>query len=373
VTGGGKTLFAEMCMMAFRGRFPDGRFIIVVPTTALLDQWYVSLVEDLHASAKEIGCYSSRDMRPDEPKRINIVVINSARQLAAQLSSTSADSFLIVDECHRAGSVMNALALEGRYSATLGLSATPEREYDDGFEERVAPVLGQIIYEYDYRQAFHDKVISPFELVNIRVEMLEDEQSKFDLLTRRAMNELRRIENEGLPDDRLRRLLQERAAVSASATMRIPVAATLVEQNRGRRTLVFHERIPAATTLLNILLERKHRATIYNSKIDPVIRRDNLRLYRRGGFDVLVSCRALDEGTNIPETSVALIASSTASQRQRIQRLGRVLRPAPGKKIATVYTIYATDQEEKRLRKEAAALGEVASVAWYRGGIQGNG
>ena len=43
VTGGGKTIFAQMCMASFRRRYPLGRFVIVVPTLALLDQWYVSL------------------------------------------------------------------------------------------------------------------------------------------------------------------------------------------------------------------------------------------------------------------------------------------------------------------------------------------
>lgn len=96
------------------------------------------------------------------------------------------------------------------------------------------------------------------------------------------------------------------------------------------------------------------------------MRRENLRLYRRGVFDVLVTCRALDEGFNVPETQVAVVASSTASSRQRIQRLGRVLRPSPGKEEAKIYTIYATQLEQERLLREASALAEVSSVTWMR-------
>ena len=81
---------------------------------------------------------------------------------------------------------------------------------------------------------------------------------------------------------------------------------------------------------------------------------------------MLVSCRALDEGTNVPETSVAILSSSTASARQRIQRMGRVLRPAAGKSHATIYTVYATDPEEKRLAREAQELVEASSVSWKR-------
>jgi superfamily II DNA or RNA helicase len=70
---------------------------------------------------------------------------------------------------------------------------------------------------------------------------------------------------------------------------------------------------------------------------------------------------------NVPETTVAVIASSTASQRQRIQRLGRVLRPARGKSKSTIYTLFATDQEKARLTGEANKLEGVAGVLWATG------
>ena len=365
VTGGGKTVFAQLCILEFLKLYPGGRIVIIVPTTSLLDQWHVSLQEDLGVSANEIASYSG-DEKAKKPRIINLMVINTARSLAAQLSEEQ-DSFLIVDECHRAGSPVNALSLKGTHQASLGLSATPQREYDDGFEEYIVPALGSVIYEYGYENAFSDGVISPFELVNVRTNLLPHEQSRFDKLSKRIAVEFQRSKNEVLNEERLKRLLQQRARVSAAAAMRVPVAAKLVELNRGVRTLVFHESIESANALVHILNERSHSATIYHSKIGPTVRRDNLRLYRKGAFDILVTCRALDEGLNVPETRVAIIASSTASTRQRIQRLGRVLRPAPGKTHAIVYTIYATDQEEKRLIKEASGFNEITAITWQRG------
>ena len=93
-----------------------------------------------------------------------------------------------------------------------------------------------------------------------------------------------------------------------------------------------------------------------------------MRLFRRGAFSVLVSCRALDEGVNVPETEIGIIASSTSSTRQRVQRLGRVLRPAPRKESATVYTLYATDIEERRLQDEADKLEAAKEVRWQKAG-----
>jgi superfamily II DNA or RNA helicase len=52
VTGGGKTAFAEMCVTTVAADLPEAKFVVVVPTQALLDQWYVSIQE-------ELGCRTS--------------------------------------------------------------------------------------------------------------------------------------------------------------------------------------------------------------------------------------------------------------------------------------------------------------------------
>lgn len=358
-------MFAFMCMVEFWSKYPNGRVVILVPTMTLLDQWYLGLQEDLGIPAEALACYSSQE-KAKEPQTVNLLVINSGRRLVKRLARDQR-TFLIVDECHRAGSPENAKALEGTFLATLGLSATPKREYDSGFEERVMPVLGPVIFEYDYAQAYRDGVVAPFELNNVQLDLLPHEKEEYDLLTKRVGTLYRRLREAkrdiGI-EEKLRRALQMRAAVSATAAMRVPVAAKLVDRHRGARTIVFHERVDSANALASILQERNHSVCLYHSGVSPDVRRDNLRLFRLGVFDVLVSCRALDEGMNVPETVVAIIASSTASERQRIQRLGRVLRPARGKTRALVYTLYATKHERDRLRTESERLEGVAEATW---------
>lgn len=368
VTGGGKTVFAQLCLLDFFSKEEPGQALIVVPTVSLLDQWCLALQDELSVLPNQIGLLSGQE-RPTGDEPIIIAVINTARNFSASFAQDRR-VFLIVDECHRAGSPANAKALEGTFCATLGLSATPEREYDDAFASIISPRLGPIIYEYTYRDAAEDGVISPFSLTNVHIEMLEDEQEKYLRLSRsiaRCMRKGQAIEGE---EERLKRLLQQRAAVSANATMRIPVAVKLIEEHRGERAVIFHERIEAANTILRVLQKRGHRATIYHAEVGPTVRRDNLRLFRKGLFDVLVCCRALDEGINVPEASVAVIASSTASQRQRIQRLGRILRKAKGKDAATVYTVYATDEEKGRLEREAENLEGITTVTWHQGKVR---
>jgi superfamily II DNA or RNA helicase len=364
VTGGGKTIFAAQCILSFVEAFPVGKVFVVVPTTALLDQWIMDIKDEIGATDSEIAVFSGEE-KSAAPHRVNLIVINSARQMLSRLAA-GGDTFLIVDECHRAGSEKNALVLRGEFRATLGLSATPVREYDDGFQRFVEPALGRVIYEYNYVQAKQDGIIVPFDLVNVEFSMLPHEEADYQRLTNRLRALIARKEKGHDVEELIRITLRRRAAVSANSLLRIPLSVKLIVGEAGQRSIVFHERVPAANKILKSLKAVHVRATPYHTGISPDIRRDNLRLFRRGMFDCLVCCRALDEGMNIPSASVAVIASSTASQRQRIQRLGRVLRPAPGKPAAKIYTLFATSVERARLEKEADSLEGVAKISWLR-------
>ena len=66
VTGGGKTYFALQCMLDGSRAMPDIRTIIVVPTIALLDQWYVSLQDDLGVDPRGDRPFSGRTRRRPE-------------------------------------------------------------------------------------------------------------------------------------------------------------------------------------------------------------------------------------------------------------------------------------------------------------------
>lgn len=362
VTGGGKTIFAYACILDVIERKPATAVVILVPTLALLDQWFVGLTDDLGVAGEDIALFAG-GRRPAKDRPVNLMVINTGRKAAPELASEK-PTMLVVDECHRSASPMNALALQGDHVATLGLSATPERDFDDLFNEIVEPALGPIIYTYDYKRARAEGVVSPFDLINVHVPMDEDEQRRYNALTRKLAPLFRQRERGDYIDEALERLLRDRARISNSAHARLPTAVRLIERHRGERAIVFHEQIDAAEVLTASLTRRQHRAAAYHSALGPTHRQDNLRLFRRGEIDILVTCRALDEGINVPDASVAVIAASTSGTRQRIQRLGRVLRPAPGKERAVVYTIYASEPEGERLRKEAEQLAGVEQVRW---------
>lgn len=337
----------------------------------MLDQWYLGITDELGIPPKKVSCFSGQE-KPADFNEVNLLVINTARTRLKDLKRKD-QCLLIVDECHRAGSELNSHALRGNYGATLGLSATPEREYDSGFKKFIVPALGKIIYEYGYLEALADRVIVPFSLLNVRVEFLPHERKEYNQLTKKLVALLNKSENRLADKAKIERLLMKRSRVSSSALGRVPLSVKLAEQHHTESIIIFHESIEGANEILTLFTQRGISAVLYHSGIGADMRRDNLRLFKKGVFRILVTCKALDEGMNVPATSVAIIASSTASTRQRIQRLGRVLRPAQNKKSATIYTIYATSQESDRLKKEYRSFGEHVEVQWIKSelGIHG--
>ncbi len=62
-----------------------------------------------------------------------------------------------------------------------------------------------------------------------------------------------------------------------------------------------------------------------------------LRDFATGLYEFIVAIRCLDEGIDIPDARHALILASSKTEREWIQRRGRILRIAPGKEHATIY------------------------------------
>lgn len=355
VTGGGKTVFALSCI----DRIKAAASLIVVPTAALLDQWWAEAATYFDLELDEINIITGS--KRFEVGAINIAVLNTAAKLPQRMGKHSC--FLIVDECHKAASPLFRTVLELDTFASLGLSATPERPYDDGLTDVLVPALGPVIFTYDYAAALRDRVILPFTLNNVVFELEGDRQKEYDKLTKAIA---RSIGQFGAEAEETIALYLKRARVLNLSLNRVKLAIKLVAAHRGKRTLVFHEDVEACNLIHSVLSENSVRSGVYHSKMPLRERAFMLSEYRRGAIDVLVTCRALDEGFNVPETELGIIAASTATRRQRIQRLGRIVRPASGKEDATVYTLVATAPEIGRLQAEEADLEGVATVSWSR-------
>jgi superfamily II DNA or RNA helicase len=360
VTGGGKTVFAGMCINEFHST-GKGRVVVVVPTTALWDQWYSIMCTSWGIPSEQIA--TTREEAGSSEWTILLLVINTAREVIPNLNCQT-ESLLIVDECHRAASEINRRSLTGQWSATLGLSATPERQYDNFFETILEPKLGRIIIDYDYPQAFKDGVISGFRLTNHRVELTAEESKRYGDFSKKIMQEIGVLKAQGLTtSERLERLLMLRASVSKNAEMRLPVSVALIQSVMPRKTILFHESIDHIEAISIVLQDMGIDCRTYHSKLSKIRSRQSLSLFIDGSIDVLLTCRALDEGFDLPDIEVGIVASMTKSPRQRIQRLGRILRKVEGK-IAEIKTIH-TFHEDGVLKEEADRLEGAESIRWY--------
>jgi len=254
---------------------------------------------------------------------------------------------LIVDECHWAGSDYNRGIFEGDATWRLGLSATPERG-DDGFDEVLEPELGGIVYRYSLKNAMDDGVLADLRLVNLLVDLNKSELSEYEGLEGRIeklQEELQRKRPELFEHadwtaavamsaktdpmaKRLTTLVGERRRLLAKSSGRFVVVKRLIDSGEfsGRRTIVFNETIEQAEHVADLARAAGVSIVVDHSKMHERDRTSSHSRFRSSAADCLVVVRAADEGLDVPDADQAVIISGTLNPRQRIQRLGRVVR-----------------------------------------------
>ena len=391
VTGAGKTVLALGAIARLEYELsaepaPALKIKIVVPKVFLANQWLQSLQQDLAVAKADIGVYSGLHKDPPTRKYM-IYVVNSARHT---LSRHLLDDYqqgnpilLIADECHRYSSPENSrifnfisqMPVNAAHYYALGLSATPETATSN---EKLVPALGAEIFKYGFVEALNANIISSFAIFNLKLNFTPDEKEQYwdltekitralEILMRRCsfllgLNRLRffaSLENlaQNSEDQGIASLARFVLSLSTKrkdlvyrAESRISCVKNLLTQlPQSSKVLIFSERIVVAETIYEEL-QRLFPGQVgrYHSEMDEWSRKDILRKYQDMQIRILVSCRALDEGLNVPATDIGIIASSTSSNRQRIQRLGRILRNSGNKNTAKLYYLYIGSSNEEQ-------------------------
>ena len=348
VTGGGKTVFAIHCLTKYLEENNDHSIFIVVPSIALLDQWYEGLQKDFNE--KEIALNGGGE-HLEKLSRINISTIDSVKNIIQQFDASK--TLLIVDECHKIGTEKRGEVLSNSWHATLGLSATPERDYDDNFYIIIRKILGDIIFDYDYIDAREDEVIVNFKLLYAYAAMTPDEEEKYKKFTKSIQRRAATIGGNDMNDYPLKMLIFNRARMVKNSKNRIPFGIELLQKHKRDSWIVFTENKKQAKEFNKIINTKGYKSAIYNTDLDNAEREENLNNFKNGNLNVLVSCTALDEGFDMPEADGAMILSASSSKRQRIQRMGRVLRITANKQNALIVTVYSSKTEFDKLREES--------------------
>ena len=98
VTGGGKTVFAIHCLKKYLEEEPDKTILIVVPSIALLDQWYEGI--SLNFDSKDIALNGGGE-QIEQISKVCITTIDSLKNIINKIDPEN--TLLIVDECHKIG------------------------------------------------------------------------------------------------------------------------------------------------------------------------------------------------------------------------------------------------------------------------------
>ena len=349
VTGGGKTFFAIHCLKRYLENDPQKSILIVVPSIALLDQWYDSLSQNF--DDKEISLNGGGE----QTKVITKICISTIDSLKNIISLIDAENtLLIVDECHKIGTEKRGEMLTNAWHATLGLSATPERDYDDNFYIIIKKILGDIIFDYDYIDAREDEVIVNFKLLYGYAALLPEEENKYKKFTKSIQRRAATIGGQDMNDYPLKMLIFNRARLVKNSKNRIPYGIELIQKYERDSWIVFTENKKQAKEFNKIVNKLKgFNSGIYNTDLNDDERQANLEKFKSGNLNVLVICTALDEGFDMPEADGAMILSASSSKRQRIQRMGRVLRITANKENALIVTVYSSKTEYEKLREES--------------------
>jgi superfamily II DNA or RNA helicase len=344
-TAAGKTYLAQLALQA-----TPRSTLIVVPTLDLMHQWYAHLLAAFPDA--EIGLLGggSRDKTP-----ILIATYDSAAIQAEALGSRYA--LLIFDECHHLPTDFYRVIAEYAIAPyRLGLSATPERS--DGKHTDLNSLIGSVVYRKTPEELAGGALAS-HQIVQIKVKLSQDERKRYD--------ELMQIRNNFLKSEKIklgslqgwqkfvmvsarspagrRAMLAHREAkeIAVGTDGKMRVLADLLAEHFPERTLIF---TTDNATVYRISQQFLIPALTHQTPVKE--RHEILTRFREGEYKSLVASHVLNEGVDVPAASIAIILSGTGSQREYIQRLGRILRKGGDEnKRAILYEVVTEDTAEE--------------------------
>ena len=344
-TGSGKTVIALKAIE--RLSTPT---LVVVPTIDLLEQWQRELEREFD---REIGRFGGGEQRL-EP--ITVSTYDSAYLKADSVGDRF--GLVVFDEVHHLGGegyreIARLLAAPAR----LGLTATFERP--DGAHEVVEEIVGPLVHRVDVDELAGDHLAN-YDLKRLAVELTPEEREAYernqevftDYLARSGISMQSGSDYQELvkrsgsdPEAREALLARQRAReIMFGSEAKLEALEGILDDHRGERTIVF----TAHNDLAYDVSERFLIPTITH-QTGTAERREILERFREGTYGRIATSNVLDEGVDVPDASVAVVLSGSGSEREFVQRLGRILRPKDDGRRATLYEVVAEDTGEERI------------------------
>lgn len=401
-TGTGKTRTAIGCMLRIQKRVKGLLVIVATPQNTLSRQWKRDIEEELGIpvdvskiidgsnskwkSALEI-CLLDLNSRIVE----NTIIYTTHRTLSDKkfidiVSKNCGDVeiMLVCDEVHAIGSDHQREALLDIYKYRVGLSATPERMFDEHGTEIIRDYFGKKSFEFSIKDALGTinpytgkPFLNPFYYHPTFVDLDDDEYSRYSKLSR----EIAVVASaEEVDKERLNMLLIRRANILKNASGKAEIVENLVcdlnGKERIRDTIIFatDKQVPALLNMLGKHAISRCKITEEESTSKKVGTNDNtereeyIEQFRQGEVQVLVGIKCLDEGIDIKTARIAILMASSTNPREFVQRVGRVIRPSKNKSFSHIYDLIVfpssnSASDVKILEKEARRAMHIAENA----------
>jgi superfamily II DNA or RNA helicase len=276
-------------------------------------------------------------------------------------------SLIVADEVHTAGAKQYRRILRDDFTYRLGLSATPIRPHDEEGTDFVLNYFGDIVYELDLEQAIKLDILCQYEYYVYVVTLTEVENEEYQKLTKKIIKLLKSGNDQ--VSGSINRLSIERSRIIKSASGKISVLDRIIRDHPLNKGMIYCADIDQADIVCHRLSQQGMVVSRFTSQEDKQ-RPQILNEFSQGRLNVLVAVKCLDEGVNIPAAQEAIILASDTSERQFIQRRGRILRKARGKEKATLIDILVVppigDEQVKLITSEVKRIKHFVKTASNR-------
>lgn len=398
-TGTGKTRTAIGCMTELLKRGEKLCIIIATPQLVLTQQWerdIDNLKIVVNKSITVPGSYSSAQWKRElelllldlSDDKINTAIVFTTHSTASserfidivRKNKFDTKILFICDEVHAIGSVQQRKAMLDEYDYRIGLSATPERMFDEGGTRQIRTYFGNDSFEFTIADAL--KTINPdtgqpflnqFKYYPIFVYLSPDE-------TRRYANYTKQIalllQSEQVDEEELQRLNDRRAKIGKNAENKYEAFDDLLEYMNPvsiKDTIVFlsDQQIERCFGIMSEKKIKRAKITEMESANKVVNeegeteRQEIISQFKRRELQILVGMKCLDEGIDIKNARVAILMANSVNPREYVQRIGRVIRAMLGKEISEIYDFIVLPDEGASsgmgiLEKEARRTQQIA-------------
>ncbi len=314
--GSGKTV-AAMGIMAAVG----GETLVLVPSRELATQWHDTLLAETTLAADQVGEYhgGTKQIRP-----VTIATYRTAgMDRHRQLFDDREWGLIVYDEVHHVPAPVHRRSTSLQSKHRLGLSASPVR--GDDAEDEIFTLIGPAIGT-DWTALFEAGFVQEPE-VEIRYVPWAAETDRAAYAGAEGHERRQRAAENPAKVDETRRLLA---------------------RHRDGNVLVFVDYIDQGDRMAEALDVPFISGETRHARRERLFSR-----FREGDLTRLVISRVGDEGIDLPNADVAIVASGLGgSRRQGAQRAGRTMRPT-GSSTVYVLATRGTREEEfarKRMR-----------------------